>query len=150
MPLERKHTHSSWVSWIMDYAIKVETQIIICQQQCYKNNLGKNIYLYQWAVKNKNKSFISFGNVYSWKFFASVMNWYPHCPYSLIPRSFGHRVYVESMTQETDSFQSSVERTEFETQPELMNMVLQHLNDLRNNGNISSSLPVQTYPAFYE
>ena len=63
---------------------------------------------------------------------------------------FGHRVYIESMTQETDSFQSSVERTEFETQPELMNVVLQHLNDLRNNGNISSSLPVQTYPAFYE
>ena len=54
------------------------------------------------------------------------------------------------MTQETDSFQSSVERTEFETQPELMNVVLQHLNDLRNNGNISNSLPVQTYPAFYE
>ena len=62
----------------------------------------------------------------------------------------GHRVYIESMTQETDSFQSSVERTEFETQPELMNMVLQHLNDVRNNGNISNSLPAQTYPAFYE
>ena len=54
------------------------------------------------------------------------------------------------MTQEVSSFQSSAERTEFEAQPELMNVVLQHLNDLRNNGNISNSPPVQTYPAFYE
>ena len=61
-----------------------------------------------------------------------------------------HIVYFESMTQETSSFQSSAERAEFEAQPELMNVVLQHLNDLRNDGNISNSLPVQTYPAFYE
>ena len=54
------------------------------------------------------------------------------------------------MAQETSSFQSSAERAEFEAQPELMNVVLQHLNDLRNDGNISNSLPVQTYPAFYE
>ena len=54
------------------------------------------------------------------------------------------------MTRETSRFQSSAERTEFEAQPELMNVVLQHLNDLRNNGNISNSLPAETYPAFYE